>query len=98
MKKQFTTLPTVALLIGTAIASAQTPSRDLPDAANPSGAGLAPNNARSGTLDRPPAASVPDASAPDPAITGQAPATSEKMQPEMDSVGGGKTAPGAEKK
>ena len=98
MNKQSIILTTTTLLLSGAIASAQTPARDLPDAANPNAAGPAPNNARTGTLDRPPAASVPDASAPDPTITGEALAPSEKMQPEMDSVGGGKTAPGAEKK
>jgi hypothetical protein len=41
---------------------------------------------------------MPDANTPDPASTGQAPATSEKMQPEMDSVGGPKSPPGVEKK
>jgi hypothetical protein len=93
MNKQSIILTTTTLLLSGAIASAQTPARDLPDAANPNAAGPAPT----GTPDRPPAASLPDASAPDPTITGQAPASSEKMQPEMDSVGGGKTAPGAEK-
>jgi hypothetical protein len=38
---------------------------------------------------------MPDATAP---IARQNPAGSEKMQPEMDSVGGGKTVPGEEKK
>ena len=94
MKNRCIILTTTTLLLSGAIASAQTPARDLPDAANPNAAGPAPT----GTPDRPPAASLPDASAPDPTITGQAPASSEKMQPEMDSVGGGKTAPGAEKK
>jgi hypothetical protein len=37
---------------------------------------------------------MPDATAP----IAQNPAGSKKMQPEMDSVGGGKTAPGEEKK
>jgi len=41
---------------------------------------------------------MPEANAPDPATTGQAPATSEKMQPEMDSVGGSKSPAGAERK
>ena len=36
--------------------------------------------------------------APDPATTGQAPTASEKMQPEMDSVGGPKARAGEEKK
>jgi hypothetical protein len=97
MKNRCIILTTTTLLLSAAIASAQTPARDLPDAANPNAAGPAPNNARTGTPDRPPVVSLPDASAPDPTITGQAPASSEKMQPEMDSVGGGKTAPGAEK-
>jgi hypothetical protein len=98
MKNQCIVLATMTLLLSGAIASAQSPARDLPDAANPSAAGPAPNNARTGTPDRPPAASAPNASIPDPTITGQAPASSEKMQPEMDSVGENKTAPGAEKK
>jgi hypothetical protein len=95
MKNQCMILTAIMLLLSGAISSAQTPARDLPDAANPSAAGPAPNNARTGTPDRPPAAS-PDASAPDPTSTGQAPASSEKMP--LDSVGGGKTAPGEEKK
>src|SRR4051794_29946483 len=98
MKNRCIILTTITLLLSGAIASAQTPAQDLPDAANPNAAGPAPNNARTGTPDRPPGASLPDASAPDPTMTGQAPASSEKMQPKMDSVGGGKTAPGAERK
>jgi hypothetical protein len=96
MKDRCIILATATLLISSGIASAQTPARDLPDAANPSAAGPAPNNARTGTADRPPlSATTPDANAPN---AGQNPVGSEKMQPEMDSVGGGKTAPGAEKK
>jgi hypothetical protein len=41
---------------------------------------------------------MPEANAPDPATTGQAPTISEKMQPEMDSVGGPKSRAGEEKK
>ena len=93
MKDRCKILAGATLLISSGVASAQTPARDLPDAANPSAAGPAPNNARTGTADRPP--STPDANAPN---AGQNPVGSEKMQPEMDSVGGGKTAPGAEKK
>jgi hypothetical protein len=96
MNDRCTILAIATLLISSGVASAQTPARDLPDAANPSAAGPAPNNARAGTADRPPSsATTPDANAP---IAGQNPAGSEKMQPEMDSVGGGKTAPGEEKK
>jgi hypothetical protein len=97
MKNQSIIPATITLLVTGAIAWAQTPARDLPDAANPSAAGPAPNNARTGTPDRPAAASVPD-TAPDATITRQAPAASEKMHPEMDSVGAGKAAPSAEKK
>ena len=41
---------------------------------------------------------MPEANAPDPATTGQGPATSEKMQPKMDSVGRPKSPAGAERK
>ena len=98
MNRQPIIFAIAALLVSGAFASAQTPSRDLPDAANPSSASPAPNNASTGSSDRPAAATMPDANTPAPSATGQAPATSEKMQPEMDSVGGGKTAPGKEKK
>jgi hypothetical protein len=54
-------------------------------------------SAQHGTPDRP-LATMPDANAPSPETTGQAPAKSEKMEPEMDAVGGAKTAPGEEKK
>jgi hypothetical protein len=95
MKDRCIILATATLLISNGIASAQTPARDLPDAANPSAAGPAPNNASTETADWPPSsATMPDATAP----IAQNPAGSEKMQPEMDSVGGGKTAPGEEKK
>jgi len=79
-------------------ASGQVPSRDFPDAANPTAAPPAANSPRSGTPDRAPAATLPKANAPDPATTGQAPSISEKMQPEMDSVGGPKSQAGEEKK
>jgi hypothetical protein len=85
-------------IISGGIASAQAPTRDFPAAANPTAAPPAANNPRTGTPDRPPAATMPEANAPDPATTGQAPATSEKMQPEMDSVGGPKSPAGAERK
>jgi hypothetical protein len=98
MKNQCIILTIMTLLLSSAVASAQTPARDLPDATNPNTVGPAPNNARTGTTDRPPAASSPNASTPDPTITGQAPGSSEKMQPEMDNVGPSKTTPGAEKK
>lgn len=98
MLKQSVVFAVAALLISGGNASAQTPTRDFPDAANPTAAPPAANNPRTGTPDRPPAATMPDANAPDPATTGQAPTTSEKIQPEMDSVGAPKPPPGAEKK
>jgi hypothetical protein len=98
MMKSSVVFAVAALFIGGGIASAQAPTRDFPDAANPTAAPPAANNPRTGTPDRPPAATMPDANTPDPATTGQAPVTSEKMQPEMDSVGGPKSPPGAEKK
>ena len=82
MLKQSVVFAVAALLISGGNASAQTPA----------------NNPRTGTPDRPPAATMLDANAPDPATTGQAPTTSEKIQPEMDSVGAPKPPPGAEKK
>jgi hypothetical protein len=98
MMKQSVVLAVAALLISGGIASAQAPTRDFPDAANPTATPPAANYPRTGTPDRPPAATMPDANAPDPATTGQAPVTSEKIQPEMDSVGAPKPPPGAEKK
>jgi hypothetical protein len=98
MAKQSIMFAATALLMSCGIASAQAPARDLPDAANPSAGTPAPNNARTGTPERPPAATMPDANMPDPITTGRVPASSEKMQREMDNVGGGKTAPGDEKK
>ena len=98
MLKQSVVFAVAALLISGGIASAQTPTRVFPDAAIPTAAPPAANNPRTGTPDRPPAATMPDANPPDPATTGQAPATSEKIQPEMDSVGAPKPPPGAEKK
>jgi hypothetical protein len=99
MVKQSAVFAIAALfIISGSVASAQVPTRDFPDAANPSAAPPAANNPRTGTPDRPPAAIMPEANAPDPATTGQAPVTSEKMQPEMDSVGGPKSPAGAERK
>jgi hypothetical protein len=98
MMKPSVVFAVAALFISGGIASAQAPTRDFPDAANPTATPPAANNPRTGTPDRPPAATMPDANTPDPATTGQAPVTSEKMQPEMDSVGGPKSPPGAEKK
>ena len=97
MMKQSTVFAVAALFSG-GIASAQAPTRDFPAGANPTPAPPAATNPRTGTPDRPPAATMPEANAPDQATTGQAPATSKKMQPEMDSVGGPKPLPGAEKK
>ena len=95
---KITLFTAAALLISSGIASAQMPTQDLPDAANPTATPPVSNSPKTGTSDRPPTATMPDANAPNPATAGQAPASSEKMQPEMDSVGGGRTAPGAEKK
>jgi hypothetical protein len=98
MKNQFSLVAGAALLFTSGLASAQAPSHDFPSAANPTSTPPAANSPRTGTPDRPPAATMPDANAADPATTGQAPAASKKMQPEMDSVGGPKSPPGAEKK
>ena len=97
MTKRLPVFAVAALLAGSGVASAQAPTRDFPDAANPTAAPPAANSPRTGTPDRPPAATLPDAHAPDPVTTGEAPA-SRKMAPEMDSVGGGKTPAGGEKR
>jgi hypothetical protein len=96
MKTQFSLF--AAVLLATAgAASAQIPSQDLPNAANPtSSPPAASDDSKTGKTNRPPAAAMPDTNAPE--ATGQTRATSEKMEPEMDSVGAGTTAPGAEKK
>jgi hypothetical protein len=98
MKRQFSLF--AALLLATAGgASAQVPSQDVPSAATrPSGPPAASDDSKTGRTDRPPTATMPDTNAPSAEVTGQTRATSEKMEPEMDSVGAGKTAPGAEKK
>src|SRR6476469_9795816 len=98
MMKQSVVLAVAALLISGGIASAQAPTRDFPDAANPTATPPAANYPRTGTPDRPPAATLPDAHAPDPVTTGEAPSSPKKTEPEMDSVGGGKTPAGQEKK
>ena len=98
MKMPLCIVPGAVFLACFGFASGQVPSRDFPDAANPTAAPPAANSPRSGTPDRLPATTMPEANAPDPAITGQAPSISEKMQPEMDSVGGPKSAAGEEKK
>jgi hypothetical protein len=86
-----------ALLASAGAASAQVPSQDVPNAANPTSSPPAASDAsKIGRTDRPP--DMPDANAPSAEATGQTRATSEKMEPEMDSVGAGKTAPGEEKK
>jgi hypothetical protein len=85
------------VLFVSSMASAQLPTQDLPDAANPTATPPVSNDESTQT-DRPPAAAVPDANAPGPAISGQAPAASEKMHPEMGGVGGDRPFPGAEKK
>jgi hypothetical protein len=88
-----------ALLASAGAASAQVPSQDVPNAANSTSSPPAASDAsKTGRTDRPPAMAMPDANAPSAEATGQTRATSEKMEPEMDSVGAGKTAPGEEKK
>jgi hypothetical protein len=98
MKNQFSLF--AALLFAAAgAASAQVPSQDVPNAANPtSSPPAASDESKTGRTGRLPAAAIPDTNAPSAEVTGQTRATSEKMEPEMDSVGAGKTAPGAEKK
>ena len=98
MTKRFPVFAVAVLLAGSGVASAQAPTRDFPDAANPTAAPPAANSPRTGTPDRPPAATLPDAHAPDPVTTGEAPSSPKKTEPEMDSVGGGKTPAGGEKK
>lgn len=98
MKKPLCIVAGAVFFASFGFASGQVPSRDFPDAANPTAAPPAALSPRSGTPDRLPAATMPEANAPDPATTGQAPTISEKMQPEMDSVGGPKSRAGEEKK
>ena len=98
MTKRFPMFAVAVLLASSGVASAQAPTRDFPDAANPTAAPPAANSPRTGTPDRPPAATLPDAHAPDPVTTGEAPSSPKKTEPEMDSVGGGKTPAGGEKK
>jgi hypothetical protein len=98
MTKRFPVFAVAVLLAGAGVASAQAPTRDFPDAANPTAAPPAANSPRTGTPDRPPAATLPDAHAPDPVTTGEAPSAPKKTEPEMDSVGGDKTPAGQEKK
>jgi hypothetical protein len=98
MTKRFPVFAVAVLLASSGVASAQAPTRDFPDAANPTAAPPAANSPRTGTPERPPAATLPDAHAPDPVTTGEAPSTPRKTEPEMDSVGGGKTPAGQEKK
>jgi hypothetical protein len=86
------------LLASASCASAQVPSQDLPDASNPtSSPPAAADTSKSGRTDRPPAAN-PNTNAPSPAATGQTRAPSEKMEPEMDSVGAGRSSSGEERK
>ena len=90
MKDRCIILATATLLISSGIASAQTPARDLPDAANPSAAVQHPimlaQRQRTGRHHRQPCPTPPRQSP-------QNPAGSEKMQPEMDSVGGARPPP-----
>jgi hypothetical protein len=92
MKTQVTILAVAALFVSVGAAAAQKQTPRQPDSSG------APTTSQSATPDRPPAATMPKANAPSPETTGQAPSTSEKMDPGMDSVGGPKTPPGEEKK
>jgi hypothetical protein len=96
MRTQPVILAAVALLVasGAALGQTQAPRGDSPPAlsSNPEA------HPQSATPDRPPASTMPDANKPSPETTGQIPATSEKMEPGMDTAGGPKTAPGEEKK
>src|SRR5215831_3059875 len=97
MKTQLVVLAAATLLVGSgaALAQKQTPgSHDRSGASTSSHPGMHPQSA---TPDRP-AAVMPDVNKTSPETTGQAPSTSEKMDPGMDSVGGPKTPPGEEKK
>ena len=106
MMKQSVVLAVAALLISGGIASAQAPTRDFPDAANPTATWLLLSvdrelGANGKKAPRFPAAALSASGSKGfshPATTGQAPVTSEKIQPEMDSVGAPKPPPGAEKK
>ena len=80
MAKQSIMFAATALLMSCGIASAQAPARDLPDAANPSAAAPAPNNARTRTPERPPPATMPDANMPDPITTGRVPASTSSQK------------------
>ena len=97
MKQQISLVAGTAFLISASLASAQAPSRDFPTATDPDStpAAISP---RTGTTDRSPAPTLPGLGTADPIATGQAPSISEKVQPEMDSVGGPKPPPGSEKK
>ena len=61
MTKRFPVFAVAVLLASSGVASAQAPTRDFPDAANPTAAPPAANSPRTGTPDRPPAATLPDA-------------------------------------
>jgi hypothetical protein len=87
------------LLASASYASAQVPSQDVPNASNPTKAPpAAADTSKSGRTDRLPAAAAPETNAPSPEATGQTRAPSEKMEPEMDSVGAGRSSPGEERK
>ena len=91
MKDRCIILATATLLISNGIASAQTPARDLPDAANPSAAGPAPNNASTETADRPPSsATMPDATAP---IAGRIPPAPRKCSLKWTASAGARRPP-----
>jgi hypothetical protein len=96
MRTQPVILAAIALLVGygAALGQTQTPRGDSPPelSSNPEA------HPQSATPNRPPASALPDANKPSPETTGQIPATSEKMDPGMDTAGGPKTAPGEEKK
>ena len=98
MKQQISLVAGTAFLISASLASAQAPSRDFPTATDPDSTPPAAISPRTGTTDRSPAPTLPELGTADPIATGQAPSISEKVQPEMDSVGGPKPPPGSEKK
>jgi hypothetical protein len=98
MKTQVVILAVAALLVGSGAALAQKQTPGQHDRSGASTSSHPEMHPQSATPDRPPAAAMPKANAPSPETTGQAPASSEKMDPGMDSVGGPKTPPGEEKK
>jgi hypothetical protein len=98
MKTQLMILAAAALLVGSgeALAQKQTPREY--DSSGPAVSSHPEAHPQSTTPDRPPAATMPDANKPSPETAGQAPASSEKMEPGMDTVGEPKITSGEEKK